>query len=173
MQHGPFQIRFLDRNESVLVFRTPEEALHLLKRFAEDETALKVFRRMLPEDAAKGDLTDEQLLETMASYLASGRLKLLRSSRPAISHDSSVEQGTPAEGKGPTPRKTSWIEINLKDPDGKPVPGERYQIQLPDGSIQEGYLDGYGHAEYYDINPGNCKVSFPDMDADAWERLKP
>ena len=63
----------------------------------------------------------------------------------------------------------TWIEIRLIDTDGLPVAGERYHLVLPDGSEQEGYLDGAGRAHVTGIKPGNCKVSFPDIDASEWK----
>ena len=39
-------------------------------------------------------------------------------------------------------KKKSWIEIQLIDEDGNPVPGEPYKITLPDGTtIADGTLD--------------------------------
>ena len=68
-------------------------------------------------------------------------------------------------------KETSWIEIRLVDKTGKPVPGERYRIILPDGSVvAEGTLDSNGRARVDGIDPGSCKVTFPGLDADAWER---
>jgi type VI secretion system secreted protein VgrG len=64
--------------------------------------------------------------------------------------------------------KTDWIEINLVDADGKPVPGERYQVTLPDGSVDEGTLDDKGHVRIDHIDSGTCKVTFPDRDQLAW-----
>src|SRR5262245_60501347 len=32
-------------------------------------------------------------------------------------------------------QKSSWIEVELVDEDGKPVPGEPFKITLPDGSV--------------------------------------
>lgn len=65
--------------------------------------------------------------------------------------------------------KKSWIEIELKDEDGNPVPGERYRITLPDGSITEGTLDEKGLARVDHIDPGECQVTFPNLDEEAWE----
>jgi type VI secretion system secreted protein VgrG len=66
--------------------------------------------------------------------------------------------------------KKHWIEIQLVGEDGKPVPGHPYRITLPDGStVAQGTLDGNGSARVENIDPGNCKVTFPNLDKDAWE----
>ena len=64
--------------------------------------------------------------------------------------------------------KTTWIEIVLVGEDDQPVAGERYRITLPDGYVIEGRLDAKGEARAEDLDPGNCVVTFPDLDADAW-----
>jgi len=100
---------------------------------------------------------------------------MIRSAEFMVGPRSELEpEGQPSEAKKPaqaaTPRPKSWVEINLKDADGNPVPGERYRIKLPDGSVQEGALDAFGHAEYYEINRGNCDVGFPDLDDMEWSK---
>jgi type VI secretion system secreted protein VgrG len=66
--------------------------------------------------------------------------------------------------------KTHWIEIQLNDQDGNPVPGEPYKITLPDGTtIADGTLDDKGHARVSNIDPGNCQVTFPTLDSDSWK----
>jgi hypothetical protein len=65
-------------------------------------------------------------------------------------------------------KKKSWLEIVLRDQDGDPVPGERYQIQLDDGTVEEGVLDGSGTARVDGIEEGTCLVCFPDIDASEW-----
>ena len=72
---------------------------------------------------------------------------------------------TPEEKKD----KTAWIEIILVDMEGKPVPGVKYRITPPGGSPVEGRLNEHGQAGLYSIEPGNCKITFPDLDKDAWE----
>ena len=70
----------------------------------------------------------------------------------------------------PDPKKKSWIEIMLVNEEKKPVPGQRYRITLPDGAtVAEGTLDGKGLARVDGIDPGSCKVTFPDLDQDAWK----
>ena len=65
--------------------------------------------------------------------------------------------------------ETDFIEIELKDDDGEPVPGEAYEIELPDGSIASGTLDSKGYARVDGIKPGDCKVRFPGYDTSAWD----
>jgi len=65
--------------------------------------------------------------------------------------------------------KKHWIEIELLDEDGNPVPGEPYRITLPDGAtIASGTLDHKGWARVDHIDPGTCQVTFPNLDKDAW-----
>jgi hypothetical protein len=75
--------------------------------------------------------------------------------------------GAAAEQK--SKEKKSWIEIILVDAEGKPVPGVKYRITPPNGSAVEGRLNEHGQAGLYQIEPGNCKITFPDLDKDAWE----
>jgi type VI secretion system secreted protein VgrG len=68
-------------------------------------------------------------------------------------------------------RRSSWIEIDLVDEENNPVAGERYRIVLPDGeTVAEGTLDENGFARVNWIEPGTCRVCFPELDRDAWER---
>jgi type VI secretion system secreted protein VgrG len=75
----------------------------------------------------------------------------------------------PKAGEEGAEEKTHWIEIRLVDEDGKPVPGEEYKITLPDGStVASGTLDEKGKARVEGIDPGTCKVTFPNQDKSAW-----
>ena len=66
--------------------------------------------------------------------------------------------------------KKHWIEIELLDEDGNPVPGEPYRITLPDGTTAaSGTLDHKGCARVDHIDPGTCQVTFPNLDKEAWQ----
>ena len=66
----------------------------------------------------------------------------------------------------------SWIEIELVDEDDQPVTGERYRITLPDGTtVAQGTTGSDGVARVSGIDPGTCKITFPDLDKDAWEKI--
>jgi uncharacterized Zn-binding protein involved in type VI secretion len=64
--------------------------------------------------------------------------------------------------------KSSWIEIELRDGDGAPVPFVRYRVIPPDERIREGTLDHNGFARVGGIDPGQCKILFPDLDGRSW-----
>lgn len=75
-------------------------------------------------------------------------------------------------GSKESEKKKSWIEIELVDDKKEPVPGEKYRITLPDGeTVAEGTLDEKGLARVDGIDPGTCKITFPDLDKDAWKPL--
>ncbi len=65
----------------------------------------------------------------------------------------------------------TWIEIKMVDEDDNPVTSERYQVELPDGSVASGSLNEEGIARIERIEEGDCKVSFPDLDKGAWEKI--
>ena len=84
----------------------------------------------------------------------------------------------PAEGEqetqqqeGEAQEKTSWIEIELVGEDDEPIPGEKYRITLPDDTVAEGTLDEKGFARVEGFEKGTCKVCFPELDKEAWEKI--
>ena len=81
--------------------------------------------------------------------------------------EEAVEPGSEAKKE---PEPPDWIEIEMVTEDGEPAAGERYKIELPDGSVAEGTLDQKGFARVEGVKPGNCKVSFPNLDKKNWEK---
>lgn len=80
-----------------------------------------------------------------------------------------IKPHKPPETEEEEAKKKSWIEIKLVDEEGEPVPGERYKVTLPDGqTVAEGTLDEKGFARVEGFEPGNCQVTFPDLDKDSW-----
>jgi len=68
-------------------------------------------------------------------------------------------------------KELTWIEIEMVGEDDKPIPGETYKITLADGRVTGGTLDDKGFARVEGIEPGTCKVTFPNLDKDAWQKL--
>lgn len=96
------------------------------------------------------------------------------SAKPGSANQIAANEQKKQAGDGkphkPHNKKTSWIEIELVDEANKPVPGERYSIILPDESVAEGTLDEKGIARVEGIDPGTCKITFPNLDKDTWEK---
>ena len=68
-----------------------------------------------------------------------------------------------------TGKDKTFIEFKMVDKAGKPVPGLAYKIELPDGVSHTGVLDSEGRARFDGIDPGDCRITFPDLDKDAWK----
>jgi hypothetical protein len=75
--------------------------------------------------------------------------------------------------RAPLREEKTWFGIELVDDDDppKPVAFKRYRVELADGSSREGMLDQNGQARIVGIDPGACKVSFPDLHGEDWRRL--
>ena len=67
-------------------------------------------------------------------------------------------------------RLRTWIAIELIGEDKQPIPGVAYAVTLPGGTVKEGTLDDKGSTVFMQVPPGLCKVSFPELDQDAWVR---
>lgn len=79
-------------------------------------------------------------------------------------------QPSPCPSPKTTPSAaTSWIEIELVGEDDEPIVGARYRLELSDGSTIEGRLGSTGHVRLEGIDPGDCVLTFPELDQEAWE----
>lgn len=64
-----------------------------------------------------------------------------------------------------------WIEIELIGEDDRPLANQRFELILPDRTIRRGVTNHLGLARFDGIRSGRCELTFPDLDASAWERL--
>ncbi|MCP4245801.1 MAG: type VI secretion system tip protein VgrG, partial [bacterium] len=67
-------------------------------------------------------------------------------------------------------QETSWVEVELLDDQGRPVPYERYRVVTPEGKIKEGSLNKDGVAHVALSKPGDCEITFPNIDKEGWSR---
>jgi type VI secretion system secreted protein VgrG len=65
--------------------------------------------------------------------------------------------------------KKNWVEVELVDDTGAPVPGEAVEIKLPDGTVASGTTDDKGLLKISNIDPGSVEITFVNLDKDAWE----
>jgi hypothetical protein len=102
----------------------------------------------------------ERVAQQLRSALRSGVLRL-RDARPpsVIVRLEGVEEDV----LGPEAVPSSWIEIELVDGDGNPVPDAAYALVTSDGRTRSGTLDARGFAREEGIAAGDCKVSFPKL----------
>src|SRR5262245_25914609 len=113
----------------------------------------------------------EALVADVAA-VAGASVATFRQQQAALTPEQRVSAAAPSHDKKAEENKDkkSWIEIELVDEAGNPVPGERYRITLPDGkTVDEGTLDEKGCARVECIDSGTCKITFPELDRDAWK----
>ena len=112
------------------------------------------------------------LVAPLAALAPSAALSALAGKSMETGPLGQVRKGRPPEtlpDHKPDPAKTHWIEVELLDEAGKPVPGEMVRVELPDGSVSTGTTNDKGVYRVAGIDPGNCQVTFPDLDEKAWE----
>jgi hypothetical protein len=86
---------------------------------------------------------------------------------------SNVDESPPlSQPSPPTLREerpvTTWIELVLVDEEGMPVPNRRFSLILPDETVREGVFDAKGCVHLEGIDPGMCKLTFPDLDVSTF-----
>ena len=87
------------------------------------------------------------------------------SSNNSLASDAPTHNSESEENK----EKTHFIEIEFTNEAGEPLAGEVYQITLPDGvTLATGTTDEKGKARISGIDAGSCKITFPNLDAEAW-----
>jgi len=112
-----------------------------------------------------------EILRRLEEAFRCGELIAYRRPPPVVHHvvpESHPEpEPLPEQPIAETPE--NYVTIQLVGEDGAGIPGVRYRVLLPDQSIREGMLDGSGSATVRGRFSGTCKVSFPELDSEAWE----
>lgn len=148
----------------------PEEAAFLVESLpptspVRDRSDREVLLRILTALDGHVSLAANRELEArVAEALRRGRLVCFRTTGVTA-----VEQHRQVEPLGPSEDDTTWIEIELVDEDKEAVPDERYVIETADGRKIEGRTNVSGRAREEGLQPGSCKVSFPDLDPGSWK----
>jgi len=136
----------------------PVQAVQLLARMAE---------RLVRTPEKRGSWLD------LAGKVTDGRagvgVVMLRH-QPAAPAEPPKRSDAPAVTPSQVRPKTAeldWVEIKIVYDDGSPFDG-RCAIELPGGRKTSGSPGADGVIRFDGIDPGACKLSFPDLDADAW-----
>ena len=109
--------------------------------------------------------------EVLKEAFVTGRWVLV----PRTKQATMLRNGAPAETVGEQLKLAkvvkTWIEMEVVDEDGKPMPGQAYQCMMPDGRIEHGNLDSKGRVRFDGIDPGNCAFTLTDVAPDLWARI--
>ncbi len=150
----------------------PEDAAFMVESLpatnpARDRSDRETLLRILGALDGHVSLASNRELESrVAEAIRRGRLICFRTSGVTA-----VEQHREVEVLGPSEDDSTWIEIELIDDDKEAVPDERYVIETADGRKIEGRTNVSGRAREEGLQPGSCKVSFPDLDPNSWKSV--
>ncbi len=82
---------------------------------------------------------------------------------------SALKQSDTVSPRPVDPTKKAWVEVEVVDDRGAPVPYERYHVEVPGGEIRVGWTDANGIARIEGILEGTCRISLPDRDEKSWD----
>jgi LysM repeat protein len=155
----------------------------LLRRVRLDAAAVQALRSMLVAEIGSlmQRLGDSVVVEEAAKRVASGRWTLSVVDAPQLRSVGGLGSGQGASQAGASSGRTSgndalaekgktWVEVELLDRNKRPVKGLAVELALPDGSVVSGTLSDKGSFRKDGIDPGTCRVSFPDLDGREWAK---
>ena len=117
--------------------------------------------------------SDAEVLDVLAWMMVLGQVRV-EEVHPEVLPLPSAPPPPVAQAAPPAKKEESqltWVGIELIGEDDKPIPGAEYEIELADGRIERGTLDTDGQVTIQAIRKGTCKVRFPALDADSWEKV--
>jgi len=138
---------------------SPSERIHRLVSAARRRLAIEESNRCILE----GSEAWEHVVDGPAATLDSANAA-------TQANTPSTPVGSAAE---PCPfAAKAWIELELVGDDDGPIADEVYRIVAPGGGVFSGKTDADGVARVEGLAAGECRVSFPDLDEEAWETLQ-
>lgn len=100
---------------------------------------------------------------TMSAAKAGGSA-FVRSECNAKAADAVARQAPPP----PPDTGTSWVEVDVKDASGDPLPYQKVQITDAEGTVRTAYSDANGLVRVNGMAKGACKITLPDLDQSSW-----
>ena len=82
----------------------------------------------------------------------------------------SAAEGERDEGSAGGVPKSTWIEVVMQDRGGFGVANTRFRLETPDGKVIFGVTNGNGVGRVEGIQPGNYKITFPDLPQDGFKK---
>jgi hypothetical protein len=180
LRNGADHLQIVSRSR-VRELRDLGEARDYLAPLLADAQNLAAVREALAVIPMDGDVADElarRLVDSSWLVVPCGDVAF-GGFVAASAADAAAAQTTPLEDEeaAAAEQQTAvqsdeihWIEIELLDDEGKPVAGELYFVELPDGSSISGRTGADGKARVENVDPGTAKVTFPDLDKDMYTK---
>ena len=156
----------------------------LLRRALLDAAGIQGLRSMLVAEMGTvvQRMADPLVVEEACKRVAGGRWTLSVVDAPKMGAAGS-QGGANASGGSQSSRtekaggnealkqsKKTWVEFDLLDKNKRPVKGMRVEVTLPDGTIEKGTLSDKGSFRKDGIDPGSCRVRFPDLCGREWAK---
>lgn len=124
-------------------------------------------QRLRDGDTRRGTNELRRILE---AEVRGGRLVCEPAPLPRVCLQRPDAAEIPTDAGGPVEElENDFIELLLVGEDGQPVGGHRYTVKLPNGEERDGTLNSQGFARIDGIPSGQCRVTFPELDAAAWQ----
>jgi hypothetical protein len=120
-----------------------------------------------PEEAFVADEADPgKVAKVKAKQIDAKKGKYGQTKAPAFKpkEPSPSTKDDESAAKKEEDKVTTYIGIKLTDEKGNAVVGEKYEVELPDGSVSKGTLGADGTAKIEGFEPGLCKVRFPNLE---------
>jgi hypothetical protein len=148
-----------------------------------DASALADFRGLVSASGLLYDvhrIIEPEVLKHVSWLLQTGRLIAVDCRLPVEANPMAARPASPPKSSASRPRFApmvfdtpikTWVSIELLDDTGMPVANEKYLVTVPEGVIKSGTLDSKGRARITQIDPGVCKISFPDLDRREWKKV--
>jgi len=170
-------------NDSSIYFPNKSSAQSFLYRFMDNPFNITLMRRMLIEGGLNTDISrlmDHDVIEQLALQLLTGMTTVVAKPVTPIhipTWDDGQASAEPKEESyyapmaAPSRDEKHWIQIELVGEDGVGIKNEKYMIITEDGNSYSGSTNAKGIARLEDISQGICRLTFTDLDEEAWENI--
>lgn len=147
-------------------------AAHLRASIANSGAVRSSLRALLLELGEPEASDDNELAIRIAAAIDRGRVRVeLELHEPMIS-TAAPDSSAPEHTVEPTTldeHQPDWIEIELIGEDDQGIAGARCVLTLADGRTLTRTTDRFGLIRVDGVAPGECSISFPELDQEAWE----
>ena len=149
----------------------------LLRRARLDPSGCHELRHMLVAEIGTivQRMADPLVIEEACKRISSGRWTLSVVDAPQMGAAGTQGGANPGPRKEPgndalKGSKKTWVEFDLLDGNKRPVKGLSVEVTLPDGTIEKGTLSDKGSFRKDGIDPGTCRVRFPELCGREWAK---